>query len=87
MALSDRAEELLKAAAQSEQGIIFVSRDATYQTVLINNRDYVKEQTPEQIAEAKAAVKELEQIGYVDTSFAKWIFTLTEQGYEAAQHI
>jgi hypothetical protein len=87
MALSDRAGELLKAVAQSEQGIIFVSRDATYQTVLIDNRDYVKEQTPEQIAEAKAAVKELEQIGYVDTSFAKCIFALTERGYEAAHHI
>jgi hypothetical protein len=87
MALSNRAEEILKAAAQSEHGLIFVSKDAAYQTVLIDNKDYVREQTPEKIAEAKAAVKELERMGYLDASIARWVFTLTVLGYEAAHHL
>ena len=87
MALSDRAEEILKAASKSEHGLIFVSRDATYQTVLIDNKDYVKAQSPEQIAEAKAAVRELEQMGYLNAACARWLYTLTLQGYEAADHL
>jgi hypothetical protein len=87
MALSDRAKEILKAAAQSEPGLIFISRDATYQTVVIDNKDFVKEQTPDQIAAAKAAVMELEQLGYLQVFIARHVFTLTVQGYEAAQQL
>jgi PHD/YefM family antitoxin component YafN of YafNO toxin-antitoxin module len=84
MAMSNRAEEILKAAAHSQQGLIFVSRDATYQTVLIDNKDYVRKQTAEEIAEAKAAVRELERMGYLESSIAEWVYTLTSKGYEAA---
>ena len=84
MALSNLAEELLSAAAESKLGTIFVSRDATYQTVLVGTKDFVK--SPGQVAEAKAAVNELKEMGYVTAMIDSFLFSVTSSGRQAADH-
>jgi hypothetical protein len=82
--MTEKAKELLKAAAASPQGFIFVTRSAMQEQVIVDGKNFVQDQSPRAIEASKSAVQQLERMGYVKPNGERSIFTVTSEGFDAS---
>jgi hypothetical protein len=87
MHISGKAGKLLKAAAASAEASIVVARAAAVEYVWVDNKNMIRRQTPKDAAEWKAAVEELECEGLVRAIGNGLTYSVTGEGFMAANKL
>jgi len=87
MPISGKAGKLLKAAAASPEASITVARAAANEYVWVHNKNMIGRQTPKDAALWKAAVEELECEGFLRAIGNGLTYSVTSEGFMAANKL